>query len=123
MTAYKLFCRRAVYPSHTECAIHIRLLGRVALCGIPFLVTALMHAQLMTTATINGTVYVAGMDHLPDVPEELVPHYAGTTHIYGGGEQAWERGEKDFHPLPLSGLLGPVRIIPRRKVTMRLNPV
>ncbi len=31
---------------------------------------------------------------------------------------AWKEHEKDFHPLPPSGLMGPVRIVPRQKVVL-----
>ena len=57
---------------------------------------------------------------LPGVPAELVPHYGPTVDIYSAGTNQWKRAEKDFHPLPPSGLLGSVRILPRKKVTIRL---
>ena len=76
------------------------------------------HLELqVTNALIN---YVSGLSKLPDVPEELAPHYGKTTDIYKRGALYWEQFEKNFHPLPPSGLIGPVRIIPRRKVTLEL---
>ncbi|HUZ46234.1 MAG TPA: glycosyl hydrolase [Terriglobia bacterium] len=72
---------------------------------------------LVTNLLIN---YVSGMKELPGVPAELVPHYGPTVDIYSAGTNQWEHSEKDFHPLPPSGLIGPVRIIPRKKVTIRL---
>jgi hypothetical protein len=72
---------------------------------------------LVTNVLIN---YVSGMKTLPDVPEELVPHYGPTANIYTRGAMCWEQFEKEFHPLPPSGLIGPVRIIPHRRVTLEL---
>ena len=72
---------------------------------------------LVTNTLIN---YVSGLTTLPDVPEELVPHYGKTTNIYTRGTVVWETQEKNFRPLPPSGLMGPVRIIPRRRVTVEL---
>ncbi len=74
------------------------------------------HLEVLVTNTLIN--YVSGLTALPDVPDELVPHYGKTVDIYKEGTSAWERQEKNFHPLPPSGLLGPVRIIPRRKVTL-----
>jgi len=74
---------------------------------------------LVTNTLIN---YVSGLDSLPEVPDDLIPHYGETAYIYSEGAKEWKEREKDFHPLPLSGLMGPVRIIPRRKVTLRLSP-
>ncbi len=76
------------------------------------------HLEIRVTNLLIN--YVSGMKEPPDVPAELVPHYGPTVHIYSAGASAWERGEKDFHPLPASGLIGPVRIIPRKKITIRL---
>jgi hypothetical protein len=76
------------------------------------------HLTILVTNTLIN--YVSGLSKLPDVPEELVPHYGTTAHIYDEGAVQWEKQEKGFHPLPLSGLMGPVRIIPRRKVILPL---
>ncbi len=75
------------------------------------------HLEILVTNTLIN--YVAGMKKLPGVPAELVPHYGPTVDIYHQGTAEWERREKGFHPLPVSGLIGPVRIIARRKITMR----
>lgn len=77
------------------------------------------HLEILVTNTLIN--YVSGLDHLPDVPDDLIPHYGSTAHIYNEGAREWEHREKGFHPLPLSGLMGPVRIIPRCSVT--LEPV
>lgn len=71
----------------------------------------------VTNTLIN---YVSGMKELPEVPAELVPRYGRAVDIYRPGTAEWEHREKGFHPLPASGLVGPVLIIPRRKVTVRL---
>jgi hypothetical protein len=75
---------------------------------------------LVTNTLIN---YVSGLDRLPDVPEELTAHYGTSADTYRTGTMIWETREKGFRPLPLSGLLGPVMIIPRRKVTLHMNPM
>jgi len=72
---------------------------------------------LVTNTLIN---YISGLLTLPEVPEELVPHYGRTAHLYTLGTEAWENREKNFHPLPPSGLMGPVRIASRRKVVLEL---
>lgn len=76
------------------------------------------HLELLVTNVLIN--YVSGMKTLPDVPEELVPHYGPTANIYTRGALYWEQFEKEFHPLPPSGLIGPVRIIPHRRVTLEL---
>lgn len=76
------------------------------------------HLEILVTNTLIN--YVAGMKELPQVPAELVPHYGSTVDIYHEGKAEWERREKDFHPLPTSGLVGSVRIIARRRVTVHL---
>jgi hypothetical protein len=76
------------------------------------------HLTILVTNTLIN--YVSGMNKLPDVPEDLVPHYGTTTHLYDSGAEEWEKHEKGFHPLPPSGLMGPVRIIPQRNVTLTL---
>lgn len=69
----------------------------------------------VTNVLIN---YVSGLDKLPEVPEELTPHYGPTIDIYQDGAKAWESHEKDLKDLPASGLMGPVKIEARRKVTV-----
>jgi alpha-L-rhamnosidase len=76
------------------------------------------HLEVLVTNTLIN--YVSGMKELQGVPEELVPHYGPTVNIYHEGTAEWEHREKGFHPLPPSGLIGPVRIIARRKVTISI---
>ena len=76
------------------------------------------HLEVVVTNTLINCV--AGMKELPGVPAELVPHYGPTVDTYSRGTQEWERREKGFRPLPVSGLVGPVRIVGRKKVTIRL---
>ncbi len=76
------------------------------------------HLELLVTNTLIN--YVSGLSTLPDVPEDLVPHYGTPVDLYREGAMSWERYEKGFHPLPPSGLIGPVRIIPHRRVTLEL---
>jgi hypothetical protein len=76
------------------------------------------HLEILVTNTLIN--YVSGMKELPDVPAELAPHYGPTVDIYKDGTAEWERREKGFHPLPASGLVGPVRILARRKVNIPL---
>jgi len=64
--------------------------------------------------------YVAGLKELPPMSEALVPHYGGQNALYREGANQWESHEKGFHPLPFSGLIGPLRIIPFRKVSIPL---
>ncbi len=76
------------------------------------------HLQVLVTNTLIN--YVAGMSQLPPVPEELAPHYGLTADLYHEGTTEWERHEKNFQPLPASGLIGPVTIIPYRRVSLKL---
>jgi hypothetical protein len=76
------------------------------------------HLEVLVTNTLIN--YVSGLTKLPEVPEELVPHYGKTANIYTLGTKAWEDHEKNFHPLPPSGMMGPVRIVARRKVVLEL---
>jgi hypothetical protein len=73
-------------------------------------------AVAVTNQLIN---HVDGMKSFPEVPPELVEHYGPTTDIYKQGAAAAKR-ELDYKPLPASGLLGPVRLIPRRRVSIPL---
>jgi len=76
------------------------------------------HLEVLVTNTLIN--YVSGLAKLPEVPEELIPHYGKTANIYTLGTKSWEDHEKNFHPLPPSGLMGPVRIVPRRKVVLEI---
>ena len=71
----------------------------------------------VTNTLIN---YVAGLETLPDVPEALVPQYGHNDSSYRMGTVVWRSREKDFHPLPPSGLLGPVMLVPRKRITVKL---
>ena len=46
------------------------------------------HLELLVTNTLIN--YVSGLTTLPDVPEELVPHYGKTTNIYTAGSNGLE---------------------------------
>ena len=61
---------------------------------------------------------MAGLEKLPDVPAHLEAHYGESNPDYPLGADEWERHEKDFSPLPQSGLLGPVMIKACRKVVL-----
>ena len=87
-------------------------------------VTELLHAgenrvEVRVTNTLIN--HVSQLDELPGVPEALVPHYGKTAHIYKLGAGIWEHREKDFSPLPSSGLLGPVIMFARRRVKVELS--
>ena len=75
--------------------------------------------QLSVMVTNQLMNHVAGMTSLPDVPPELVAHYGPTADIYRNGAAAAKR-ELGYKPLPPSGLIGPVRIVPRRRVTIKI---
>jgi len=75
------------------------------------------HLEILVTNTLIN--YVSGLDRLPEVPAELLPHYGPAVNIYTQGTQV-SRQEIGFHPLPPSGLMGPVQIVPRRRVTFVL---
>lgn len=87
-------------------------------------VTALLRAgsnRLQVAVTNTPTNYVAALKTLPEVPAELRDHYGVTAPEYADGIAEWEQREKDYKPLPLSGLAGPVRIVARRKVALSLS--
>ena len=65
----------------------------------------------VTNTLINR---VSGMKEISPVPENLVPRF-GTARSQNPGVLPREFG---FEPLPASGLLGPVRIIPSKNVTV-----
>ena len=75
------------------------------------------HLEILVTNTLIN--YVSGLDKLPEVPAELLSHYGPTVEVYKEGAEE-SRREMGFHPLPPSGLMGPVQIVPRRRVTLAL---
>ena len=75
------------------------------------------HLEILVTNTLVN--YVSGLHKLPDVPAELLPHYGLTVNIYTQGAKVNQQ-ELGFHPLPPSGLMGPVQILPRRQVLLPL---
>ncbi len=69
---------------------------------------------LVTNTLINR---VSGLEESPPVPESLVPHYGkGLTSLKTNMQRL-----SNFKPLPLSGLLGPVRILAGKEVEIPLN--
>jgi len=64
-------------------------------------------AVAVTNLLINR---VSGFETLPGVPPELVARYGETVERYTEGAKAFQR-EKHFHPLPPSGLIGPVFLL------------
>ncbi|MFH1742862.1 MAG: glycosyl hydrolase [bacterium] len=68
---------------------------------------------LVTNTLINR---VSAFKSPPPVPEELIAHYGRGTTPYSAGTQ----GPIGFKPLPASGLMGPVRIIPRKRVRIQV---
>ena len=73
------------------------------------------HLIVMVTNTpVNR---ISGMKQPSPVPLSLLPHY-------GAGTSPWSavfRGSMGFTPLPASGLMGPVRIIISKILTISLN--
>jgi len=67
---------------------------------------------LVTNTLINR---ISAMKEPPPIPENLVEHYGSGVKPYVGYYTPLE-----FKPLPASGLLGPVRIVPSKKVKIRL---
>ncbi len=66
---------------------------------------------LVTNTLINR---ISAMKEPPPIPENLVAHYGSGVKPYVGYYTPL-----GFKPLPASGLLGPVRIVPCKKVTIR----
>ncbi len=73
---------------------------------------------LVTNTLIN---YVSGLQRLPEAPEQVVPTFGHTNKNYREGAVVWHEHEKNFHPLPDSGLFGPVRLIPSKQVIARFS--
>ena len=74
---------------------------------------------LVTNTLINR---VSGMEAPSEVPPELVSHYGETpAYVPKPGVATFEQ-EQGFDRLPASGLLGPVRLVPSRTVTIPLGP-
>jgi hypothetical protein len=123
--------------ANTEVLLDLGVIGNVAAVDVngrhagvvwmrPYTVhlTDLLHTgenRLDIRVTNTLINYVSQLDKLPGVPETLVPHYGKTAHIYQLGTGIWEHREKGFSPLPVSGLLGPVTLIARRRVTFKLS--
>jgi glycosyl hydrolase family 106( putative alpha-L-rhamnosidase) len=68
------------------------------------------HLVLLVTNTLINRV--SGWTEPPPVPESLIARYGGDAHAAGA------RAPIGFGPLPASGLLGPVTIIPRAKINV-----
>jgi hypothetical protein len=73
--------------------------------------------KVLVTNTLANSV--AGMKEPPEVPAELVPHYSQTSNAYGRGPRISAR-DMALKNLPDSGLMGPVEIVPRRRVLIPL---
>ncbi len=69
---------------------------------------------LVTNTLINR---VSGLKAPPPVPEELVDHYGRGMTTYS----ASFHGPIGFEPLPASGLLGPVKIVPYKRVSFTVQ--
>jgi hypothetical protein len=67
---------------------------------------------LITNELIN---YVAGLKAAPDVPNWLQRHYG---HGVGSPDTPYLTREFGYRPLPMSGLVGPVRFIAKRRVRL-----
>ena len=74
--------------------------------------------QVLVTNTLAN--YVAGLRSAPEVPADLVSHYGAQTDVYPDGARI-ARIEMARRNLPASGLMGPVRIVPEQRVTIKLE--
>ena len=69
--------------------------------------------RLLVTNTPQNVV--SGMQVLPGVPKDLEAHYGPTDNTLAAdcfGASYWEKVDRVFKPLPPSGLMGPVRLVP-----------
>jgi len=73
--------------------------------------------RLVLRVTNTQINQVAGMKEPPPVPEHLVEHLGRK----GSWYSAQARGPIGFKPLPASGLLGPVRILPQKKLSLNIG--
>ncbi len=73
--------------------------------------------RLVLQVTNTQINQVAGMREPPPVPENLIEHYGQK----GSWYSAQARGPIGFKPLPASGLLGPVRILPLKTAVLVFN--
>ncbi len=90
-------------------------LGTCWMRGQRLNITGVAHAgrnELGVSVTNTLINRLAEVKDPPPVPEELVAHYGSGNTAYSAGF----RGPMGFKPLPLSGLMGPVKIIPAKKV-------
>ena len=70
------------------------------------------HLEILVTNTLINRI--ASMKEPDPVPAEMIPRYGAHDKLTG------DQREFGFSPLPAAGLLGPVRLIPSRKVVIRL---
>ena len=74
--------------------------------------------NLLEIAVTNTLINrVAGLDAFPEVPPDLQPVFGNGLHESTPAAEAL----RGFEPLPPSGLLGPVRITPLKRVRIGLN--
>ena len=75
------------------------------------------HLRIVVTNTLQN--HVAGLQDAPEVPAELQGRYGRTAlDVYPTGAASLKNRDAKFSPLPLSGLLGPVRLVARRIVKL-----
>jgi hypothetical protein len=74
--------------------------------------------QVLVTNTLAN--YVTGLKSVPEVPAALVSHYGAQSDVYPEGARI-ARMEMARSNLPASGLMGPVRIVPAQRVTLKLE--
>lgn len=74
------------------------------------------HLTVLVTNTLINRV--SGFKEAPSVPEELVPHYGSGSGEFARGREVPEIG---FEPLSPSGLMGPVNILPMKRVSIALR--
>ncbi len=67
------------------------------------------HLQVIVTNALHN--HVAGLKEPPGLPAELAGRYGGQARKYAQGEEAFFARDRRLQPLPVSGLLGPVRIV------------